>query len=156
MARLTLEKMTHMPMGDMVKLTSHQLLLLEQEADEQIRKARLAKDWLHGVLVRRYEDKARSERMYLGKDTGVVRLEDDGVTVVCDLPKKVEWSQPELTFVAHKLMVSGKRVEEYVDSVYRVSERKFNMWPSEVQALFDKARTVKWGKPIYKLLGGAS
>ena len=148
----TLEQMTSMPLGEVINLKPHQLLALLQEADEHLRKARLAKDWLNGALIRRYEEKARVVRRKLGKDTGIVRLSDEGITVVCDLPKKVEWDQRALSSIVLKLMTEGKKVTDYVTQEYQVSERKFNAWPSDIQALFEPARTFSTGKPVYKLL----
>ena len=141
-----------MPLGEVINLKPHHLLSLLQEADEHLRKARLAKDWLNGALVRRYEDKAKVMRRKLGKDTGIVRLEDEGVTVVCELSKKVEWDQHVLSSIVLKLMTEGKKVSDYVEQEYRISERKFNAWPSDIQALFEPARTFSTGKPVYKLL----
>ena len=149
---LTLEQMTSMPLGEVINLKPHQLHALLQEADEHLRKARMAKDWLNGALIRRYEDKAKIMRRKLGKDTGIVRLSDEGIAVVCGLPKKVEWDQPTLSSIVLKLMTEGKKVTDYVTQEYQVSERKFSAWPSDIQALFEPARTFSTGKPVYKLL----
>ncbi len=151
MSDISLEQMIHMPIGDVIKLKPHQLFTLVEQADEQMRKARMAKDWLNGALIRKYEDKAKSTRRKLGKDTGTIRLEDEGVTVICELPKKVEWDQRALSSIVLNLMAEGKQVDDYVDHKYRVSERKFNAWPSDIRSVFEKARTVKTGKPTFKL-----
>lgn len=44
-------------------------------------------------IAQRYEGAAAAERTAQGKTSGTVRVEDEGVVVVADLPKKVSWDR---------------------------------------------------------------
>ena len=43
---------------------------------------------------------------------------------------------------------------EYVESTFRVSERKYAAWPTAIREGFEVARTVKPGKPTFRLFVG--
>ncbi|MGR3443355.1 hypothetical protein DU478_00595 [Thalassococcus profundi] len=45
------------------------------------------------TLIDKYGDHAQEARRAEGKDTGTVRLQDGPVTVVAELPKRVDWDQ---------------------------------------------------------------
>ena len=90
-----------MPIGEIAALPAAVLALLQEEAEEAAKAARSLADWLNGAIALRYGDRAAAARRAEGKDTGTVRFDDDEVTVIADLPKKVEWDQAELaTLVA--------------------------------------------------------
>jgi hypothetical protein len=108
-------------------------------------------DWLHGAIGLRYADRAAAARRAEGKDTGTVRLADDDVTVIADLPKKVEWDQTALSDMVGRIRAAGDDPAEYVDTSYRVSERKYGAWPASIREGFEAARTVKPGKPTFRL-----
>ncbi|TAN59658.1 MAG: hypothetical protein EPN20_14715, partial [Magnetospirillum sp.] len=86
-----------------------------------------------------------------GKDTGTVRFDDGAVTVVADLPKKVEWDQAQLATIVGRIRASGDDPGEYVDLTFKVSERKYGAWPAHIRTAFEAARTVKAGKPTFVL-----
>ncbi|AIF82031.1 hypothetical protein I862_07385 [endosymbiont of Acanthamoeba sp. UWC8] len=148
---ITLKQIASMPIGEVAKLPPKQLLKLIEEASMQLAKARTIKDWLQGALSLRYEEKARAKRLRIGKDTGTIRLDDEGISITCELPKKVEWDQNELFGIALKLISEGKEVSEYLDCEYFIPEVKYQSWPPEIKALFESARTIRTGKPSYKL-----
>ena len=50
-----------------------------------------------------------------------------------------------------QLAAAGERVEDYLDVEYSVSESRFNHWPAALRAQFEPARTVKPGKPTFRL-----
>ena len=99
---LDLAVMRHMPIGELIKLKPQALQVLVRQADDDLRRAKMVKDWLHGILSQKYEDQAKALRQQTGKDTGVVRLDDNGITVLCELPKKVEWDQDKLSRIVEK------------------------------------------------------
>jgi hypothetical protein len=84
-------------------------------------------------------------------DTGVVHFDDGDVRVTADLPKKVEWDQTRLAEMTRRITESGDDPRQYVEITYRVSETKFNAWPETLKSAFEAARTVKTGKPSYRL-----
>lgn len=148
---IDLNVMRHKPIGELIKLKPQILQTLIRQADDDLRRAKMVKDWLHGILARKYEDQAQTLRQQVGKDTGIVRLDDDGVTVICELPKKIEWDQEKLSRVIEKLTAEGWQKQQLAKLEFKVSERTFNELPSGVRAQFEEARTISYGKPSYKL-----
>ncbi|TAN59929.1 MAG: hypothetical protein EPN20_14380, partial [Magnetospirillum sp.] len=86
-----------------------------------------------------------------GKDTGTVRFDDGAVTVVADLPKKVEWDQAQLATIVERIRAAGDDPGEYVETAFKVPERKYGAWPGHIRTAFEAARTVKAGKPTFTL-----
>ncbi len=74
-----------------------------------------------------------------------MRFDDGGVTVVADLPKKVEWDQEQLAATVERIRASGDDPAEYVDLAFKVPERKYGAWPGHIRTAFEAARTVKAG-----------
>lgn len=148
---IDLARMRHLPISELVKLKPQTLLTLVRQADDDMRRAKMVKDWLHGILARKYEDQAQTFRQQVGKDTGIVRLDDDGVTVICELPKKVEWDQDKLSHIIEKLTAEGWQRQQLAKLEFKISERTFNELPSGVRVQFEEARTITYGKPSYKL-----
>lgn len=103
------------------------------------------------ALTRRYGEQARSARMDAGKDFGVCHLNDGELRISVDLPKKVAWDQTQLAAIAARIGEAGDRVQDYIDVDYSVSESRFNNWPPALKEQFAAARTVKPGKPSYRL-----
>jgi hypothetical protein len=141
----------HMPIGDIMKMKPAILLTLVRQAEDDLRRATMVKDWLHGILVEKYKDQAHNVRQQLGKDTGTIRIEEDGVMVVANLPKKVEWDQKKLAEIIEKLTAEGWNIQQLATQTFKVSERQFNELPSGVRAMFEEARTIKVGKQTFKL-----
>ncbi len=141
----------HMPIGDIMQMKPAVLLTLVRQADDDLRRAKMVKDWIQGILAEKYSDQAKVMREQLGKDTGAVRLEDDGITVVADLPKKVEWDQKKLSATIEKLLDEGWNIQQLATQTFKVSERQFNDLPSGVRSMFEDARTIKVGKLSFKL-----
>lgn len=149
--RPSLADLARMPLGEIVALCGETLALLQEEADETLRRAKTAKDWLDGALDRKYGAIAAGLRRSEGKDTGTVRFDDGGVTVVADLPKKVEWDQDQLAATVERIRAAGDDPTEYVDLAFKVPERKYGAWPGHIRTAFEAARTVKAGKPSFSL-----
>jgi hypothetical protein len=140
-----------MPIGEIAALPADLLALLQEEAEEAAKAARSLADWLNGAIGLRYADRAAAARRAEGKDTGTVRLDDGEVTVIADLPKKVEWDQARLTQLVARIRAAGDDPDEYVETIFRVSERKYGAWPAAIREGFEAARTVKPGKPTFRL-----
>lgn len=149
--RTTLQDFLQMPVGDVVALPAEQLALLQQDIEENLRRAKLAKDWLDGALALKYGERAAALRREAGKDTGTIRLADGDVTVIADLPKKIEWDQAQLTTLVERIRAGGEDPAEYVSTELKVSERAFAAWPESIRQLFAPARTVRTGKPTFRL-----
>ncbi len=149
--RPTLNDLPTMPVGDIAGLPADQLALLQEAADEALRSAKLARDWLDGALALKYGDTAAKARQAADKDTGTVRFDDGAVTVVADLPKKVDWDQAQLAALVERIRAEGDDPAEYVDIAFKVPERKYAAWPNAIRAAFEAARTVRVGKPSFRL-----
>ena len=80
-----------------------------------------------------------------------IRFDDGAVTVVADLPKRVDWDQDKLTALVERIRAEGDDPTEYVDVAIKVPERKFAAWPSHIRSAFEDARTVRTGKPSFRL-----
>ncbi len=147
----TLEDLHHMPIGAIAMLSADQLALLQEETEEALRSAKSTKNRLEGAIAQRYADRAQAGRQEAGKDTGAVRFDDGPVTVVADLPKKVDWDQAQLAALVERIQAEGDDPPEYVDIAFKVPERKYAAWPSHIRSAFEAARTVRVGKPTFRL-----
>lgn len=117
-------------------------------ASEQLKDA-LAK--FQAALEQRYSEQARAARLEAGKDFGVIHLSDGPVRVTVDQPKRVTWDQQQLAAIASRIAAAGENVSDYIDIEYSVSESRFGSWPPALRAQFEAARTVKPGKPSFRL-----
>lgn len=157
--QLTLEAMRELPTPQLTVLDAEELMLLQEEATEALRLAKQDVALLDAVLRRRYEELARMARQDEGKDTGTVRLSDGPVTVIADLPKKVSWDQRKLAELAARIEAEGDDPTEYLETSFKVSERKYTAWPTHIKDVFLPARTLGTGKPSFRLVpageGGA-
>ena len=140
-----------MPIGDIVKLPAAHLALLQEDAGANLEAAKRLKDWIDGAISHRYAERAIAERRAEHKDTGTIRFLDDGVTVIADLPKKIEWDQSKLAALVERIRADGADVSEYVDVTLKVPERKYTAWPETIRTVFAPARTVRTGKPTFHL-----
>ena len=143
-----------MPIGEIAELPAPILALLQDEAEEAVKAARHLADWLNGAIALRYGDRAAAARRAEGKDTGTIRLDDGEVTVIADLTKRVDWDQSELATLIAAIRAEDGDPAEYVDTVFRVPERKYAAWPRHIRTAFERARTVKTGKPTFRLVLG--
>lgn len=150
--RMTLDDLPTLPIGEIAALAGDQLALLKQDADERLRAAKTLCDWLDGAIALKYGDQAQEARRAEGKDTGTVRLQDGPVTVVAELPKRIDWDQAMLANLVERIRVDGADPAEYVDIALSVSERKYTAWPKDIRQEFEPARTVRTGKPKFRLL----
>ena len=153
---------TRVSVTDLPQLTAQQiaglpaleLARLQKEAEAGLQKAKALVAWLDGALSIRYKERARQARAEVEKDNGTVRFEDNGVTIVADLPKRVDWDQDTLAGVADRLTAEGEDPRHYIEAVLKVSERKYAAWPPHIRKVFEPARTVRTGKETFELIAG--
>ena len=151
MNQLTPHQVLAMPAGDLALQTSESLFQLKNDAADLQALAKAVVDHLDRALDLKYSKQAHAMRLAAGKDTGVVHFEDGHVQVTADLPKKVEWDQKKLADLVRRMTANGDNPAEYVEISYRVSETKFNAWPETLKSAFAPARTLKTGKPDFRL-----
>ena len=151
---ITLDALVRLPMSEIVALPAVELARLQKEAEDALRKAKLTVAWLDGALNQKYAERAKAARADAGKDFGVVRLTDDGVTVVADIDKRVEWDESQLSALMERIAADGENPRDYVEVSLRVSERKYASWPPYIRKAFEPARTVRTGKESFQLMAG--
>jgi hypothetical protein len=127
------------------------LALLQADARDALDAAKRQVDWLEGAIALRYEQRAVGARAAMGKDTGTVRFQDGGVEIVVDLPKRVDWDQVRLAALSQQIRAGGEDPAQYVELSFKVAERAYAAWPERIRAAFEHARTVRTGKPTYRL-----
>lgn len=151
MNQLTPHQVLVMPAGDLALQTSESLFQLKNDAADLQALAKAVVDHLDRALDLKYSKQAHALRLAAGKDTGVVHFDDGHVQVTADLPKKVDWDQKKLADLVRRMTANGDNPAEYVEISYRVSETKFNAWPETLKSAFAPARTLKTGKPGFRL-----
>lgn len=149
---ITLADIHRMPVGQIAALPADQLALLKGAAEEQLTQAKSVADWLDGAISLKYADRARDTRHEAGKDTGTIRFEDDGVTVIAELPKRIDWDQALLAQIAENIASAGEDPAEFIETKLSVSERKYSALPESWRKGFEPARTVRTGKPKFRLV----
>lgn len=140
-----------MPAREIAALPAAVLALLQEEAEEAAKGARTVADWLNGAIALRYAERAAAARAAEGKDTGKVRFEDAGVTVVAELPKRVEWDQARLAEMVERIRAAGEDPTDYVEISFKVPERRYAASPPALREGFARARTVRTAKPTFRL-----
>ena len=151
MNRLTLDLAIATPAGDLAAYPSEVLFQLKNDASDQQAVAKARTDHIDRAIELKFADRAHGLRMEAGKDTGVVHFDDGRVRITADLPKKVDWDQAKLAEITRRIAANGDDPSEYVDISYRVSETKFTAWPESLKSAFSPARTLKTGKPSFRL-----
>lgn len=150
--RITLDELVSLDIGGIAALPAGELALLADEAREALERAKAVKDRLDAAIDRRYGVRAAACRREAGKDSGVVRFVDGPVTVVADLPKRIQWDQQQLAAIAAEIRAAGDDPGEYLTTELKVSERAYGAWPSSIRSAFEPARTVIPGKPAYQFI----
>ena len=149
---ITLEQLRSMPAGQIAALSPEELANLQERAVSALEHAKLTKELLDGVLNHKYADQANLLRQQAGKNFGSIHFDDGEVTVTADLPKRPTWNQKQLSNIVQRIQDAGDNPAEYVDITFKVAERRYNAWPEHIRHTFEPARTVKAGKPVFKLV----
>ena len=147
----TPDQIIETPAGDLANLSPEALLQLRSHASELLSVANAVADRIDSALDLKYATRAHILRLADGKDTGVVHFDDGRVRITADLPKRIEWDQKKLADIVRRIAASGDDPTQYVDVKYRVTETKFNAWPESLKSAFVSARTLKTGKPDFRL-----
>ena len=151
---ITLADIHHMPVGQIAALPADQLAMLKEAADQQLTQAKTVLDWLDGAIALKYAERAAECRSKAGKDTGTIRFEDGDVTVISDLTKRIDWDQAQLAQIAENIASAGEDPAEFIETTLKVSERKYTALQESWRKGFEPARTVRTGKPKFRLVLG--
>jgi hypothetical protein len=147
----TPEQVLATPAGTLAQQPAELLFSIKNAAADLLASGKALSDHIDQAIDFKWSERARNLRHDAGKDTGVVHFDDGNVRVTADLPKKVDWDQARLAEITRRITDSGDDAKQYVEISYRVSETKFNAWPETLKSAFEAARTVKSGKPSYRL-----
>jgi len=147
----TPEQVLATPAGTLAQQPAELLFSIKNAAADLLASGKALSDHIDQALDFKWSERARNLRHDAGKDTGVVHFDDGNVRVTADLPKKVDWDQARLAEITRRITDSGDDAKQYVEISYRVSETKFNAWPETLKSAFEAARTVKSGKPSYRI-----
>lgn len=139
------------PATQLAAFDARSLFQLKTLAADRLATAKAEVDHIEHALNLKYAERAKHLRLVAGKDSGVVHFDDGDVRITADLPKKVEWDQTLLANLDARIAVNGENPREYIDVSYRVSETKFSAWAIALREQFIPARTVKVGKPSFRL-----
>jgi len=150
----TVDDLPDLALQDIAQLPVELLATLQRNVDERIKRDKSAQARLDGALTVRYAMRAAEARQAAGKDTGTVRFDDGDFTVVAEMPKKVDWDEDMLATLVERIRTDGADPAEYVDVAFTVPERKFSAWPVHIRETFAPARTVRIGKPKFRLALG--
>jgi hypothetical protein len=63
----------------------------------------------------------------------------------------VEWDQARLAALVERIRAGGEDPAEYVETSFRVGERAYAAWPERLRRAFEPARTVRTGRPSFRL-----
>ena len=149
--RPLLDDMLRLPVDEVLSLPAEHLALLQEDATTALDAAKRKRDWIESVIAVRYGQRAVTLRAEQRKDTGTVRFIDGDVSIVSELPKRVEWDQARLAAVVDRIRAAGDDPAEYVEVTYKVPERAYTAWPEHIRTAFTAARTVRTGKASFKL-----
>ena len=147
----TPEQVLATPVGALAQHSAERLFRMRNIAADRLAAGKALSDHIDQAIDFKWSERARNLRHDAGKDTGVVHFDEDEVRITADLPKKVDWDQARLADMTRRIAESGDDPRQYVEITYRVSETKFNAWPETLKSAFEAARTVKTGKPSYRL-----
>ena len=147
----TPEQVLATPAGTLAQQPAELLFSFKNSAADLLTDAKSLCDHIDQAIDFKWNERARFLRHEADKDTGVVHFDDGNVRITADLPKKIEWDQTRLAEIARRISESGEDPKQYVEITFRVSETKFNAWPDTLKSSFNAARTVKTGKPSYRL-----
>jgi hypothetical protein len=141
-----------LPPQEIAALPAAVLATLQRETESAVKLARAAKCRLDAALVLKYGARATEARGAAGKDTGTVRFTDDDITVVADLPKRVDWDQAKLGEMVERIRAAGDDPAEYVEISFKVAERNYGAWLTAIREGFEPARTVRPGQLSIQLM----
>lgn len=140
-----------MPVSTLAALPSEALFHLKNDATDLLSIAKATAEHIDRAIELKFAERAQAQRFAAGKDTGIVHFDDGQVRITADLPKKIDWDQQKLTDLVKRIADAGDDPREYVEISYRVSETKYNAWPEALRSQFTAARTLKTGRPGFRL-----
>lgn len=147
--KITLAEVPNFPIGKLSSLSPDQLLSLQEEAEKNLKRAKILKDWLDSSIALKYRDVSANVRSLDSKDSGTVHFTDGTYQITSVIAKKIEWDQQKLKDVVSAIKTHGDNPNEYVDISYKILENKYNSWPEHIKKIFKPARVFKLAKESF-------
>jgi hypothetical protein len=144
-------ELAELSVAQLAALSPQQKILLARQLEQAGEWLKQVKARFDAALEQTYGDRIRAARSG-GKDFGVVHVADGDLRLSVDVSKRVTWDQAQLATIAKRIDAAGESAEEFIDVSYSISESRFQNWPSTLRSQFEGARTVKPGKPTYRLI----
>ena len=153
----SVDEMLNLAVTDLALMPAALLAAVQAEIETASDRMKAVTERFALALEVRYAARAADCRQDAGKDTGTIRFEDGDVTVIADLAKRIDWDQAKLAQIAENIALAGDDPTEFIETKLSVSERKYGALPESWRKGFEPARTVRTGKPKFRLQmsGGA-
>ena len=147
--RIQLSGIDEMQVSDIAKMHVAELAMMMEDAEEMAKKAKTYKDRLSAAVAIKYEDSTVLAFRNAVKDCGTIHLTDDGFDIEVEAKKSVSWDAGKLADAFDAM--AKDEADHYCKCKLEVDERKYVAAPPAIKALLEPARTMKVGKPTYKL-----
>ena len=141
--RLSLSDFAAMSAEQRASVSLEEMSLLQEQVKAMTDAAKRFDALVHSELAGRFADHLTG--------TGTLHVEQDGVKVKIDRPKRVDWDQDGLAELFDNLAASGWRSADFIGVKYEVSEKTYSALPSQIAPGFEPLRTVKPGKPKFTI-----
>lgn len=153
----SVDEMLNLAVTDLALMPAALLAAVQAEIETASDRMKAVTERFALALEVRYAARAADCRQDAGKDTGTIRFEDGDVTVIADLTKRIDWDQAKLAQIAENIALAGDDPTEFIETKLSVSERKYGALPESWRKGFEPARTVRTGKPKFRLqMSGAA
>ena len=153
----SVDEMLNLAVTDLALMPAALLAAVQAEIETASDRVKVVTERFALALEVRYAARAADCRQDAGKDTGTIRFEDGDVTVIADLAKRIDWDQAKLAQIAENIALAGDDPTEFIETTLKVSERKYTALPEMWRKGFEPARTVRTGKPKFRLqMSGAA
>ena len=150
----SVDEMLNLAVTDLALMPAALLAAVQAEIETASDRMKAVTERFALALEVRYAARAADCRQDAGKDTGTIRFEDGAVTVIADLTKRIDWDQAKLAQIAENIALAGDDPTEFIETKLSVSERKYGALPESWRKGFEPARTVRTGKPKFRLVLG--
>ena len=148
----TLESLDTMSFVELAALPA--ALLIELQNSLAVEKAALAvrTERFFEAERMRYGQAAHDALLASGKESGIVRINDGDHVVEIEHKISVAWDQSMLAVQWADLAMDGIDPRNFITRELKISETALKKWPIATRDAFLPARTIRAGKPTFKIV----
>jgi hypothetical protein len=143
--------LTAMCAEQVAAMNTAELAELDGAVDEQSKDIKQIKSLLDKAKEIKFGPQAEEERRKQGKPTGTIQIDDGAYVIVNIVQKKPEWNQEKLAAISKEMHRDGVDPSNYLDTEFKIQERRYTAWPPHIQDVFASARTLNVSKPTYRI-----